>query len=1150
MISRMFYLMPVHRTLCLLVPIAVIVVFACAVSSAFAVDGGSQWTVSSVSRPTNFAPGDEMGDDGYVVTVTNTGGVAAGCTMARYESESASYVKENGGNPDAIPPVCPEDSPAVSVPITITDELPEGLSLASAGASGEDLLLGDVDQSLGAKLSCVLRTCEYTGVVVPDDSLILRIPVDVLVKAPSSVTNVVHVSGGGAPDAVMETPTSISSTPAGFGISGGGASTALSSTQAGAHSDLTTSIAFNTVNAEGTLAGAVKDTTDDLPPGFAGDLIDTSECAPAAFNREECPTASQVGVVTVKLFRRGISAVAESESDPVYNLSPNPGELARLGFVLYSEFGIQGEVSLLPGDYGLQTTFHNTDESSIELDSVSLTVWGVPEDPIHDTWRWHGSKRLAGSGFGAASGAALAPFLTNPTSCGTVPLEATFTSDSWEEPVNKLSTGMKFGPIVGCDRLVMEPSLSAEPTTPSAYSPTGLDLTMGVPQTYNNAEGLATPTLEGAVVTLPEGMTVNPSAGAGLAACTEAEYAEEGAQFVAGRGCPKESKLGEVRIKTPALSEEAEGSVYLAAPYENPFSEPSHPGGSLLALYIVARIPNRGVIVKAAGQVSANAFTGQLVTTFDTANAKADSGLPPLPFSLFTFKFSGGAASPLVTPSACGEYTVEAQLTPASSVEPLATLVAPPFAITSGFGGGSCPAGGVPPFEPQVIAGTNNNAAGSYSPFYIRIVRNDGEQEITGFSSQLPPGLTADLTGVPFCSEEDIALARIQTGAQEEAEPACPAASEIGHTLAGVGVGSVLAYTPGKIYMAGQFEGAPFSIVAVTSAKVGPFDLGTVVVHLPLQINPQTAVVSVPPGPADQIPHIIHGIVVHVRDIRVYIDRPSFTLNPTNCDPMSISATVIGSGANYANTADQDPVTVSDLFQAANCASLAFKPGFKVSTSGKTSRADGASLTATLTYPKAAQGTQANIRSVKVDLPKQLPSRLTTLQKACTAAQFALNHAGCPAASIVGHAKAITPILPVALEGPAYFVSHGGAKFPELVIVLQGYGVTIELHGETFISKAGITSSTFRTIPDEPVGSFQIMLSEGRYSALAANGNLCKSKLAMPTAFTAQNGMTIHESTKISVTGCAKKTKKNNKKPTKKTHGSGKHGKGTNKAKS
>jgi len=438
----------------------------------------------------------------------------------------------------------------------------------------------------------------------------------------------------------------------------------------------------------------------------------------------------------------------------------------------------------------------------------------------------------------------------------------------------------------------------------------------------------------------------------------------------------------------------------------------------------------------------------------------------------------------------------------------------------------------VQPFKPGLIAGTVNNQAASYSPLDIRITRNDGEQEITGFSSLLPPGVTANLTGVPFCTEAQIASAKDETGAQEQASPACPVASEIGHTLVGVGVGAVLAYTPGKLYMAGPYQGAPFSVVAITSAKVGPFDLGTVIVHLPLNIDPVTAQVSIPTGAADQIPHIVEGIVVHVRDIRVYVDRPNFTLNPTNCGRLTFAANVIGAGESFVSPADDVPSSANDPFQVANCANLAFKPSFKVSTSGKTSRKNGASLAVKLTYPKAPQGTQANIGMVKVDLPKRLPSRLTTLQKACTYGQFTANPAGCPAASRVGQATAITPILPVPITGPAYFVSHGGAKFPELILVLEGYGVTIDLHGETFISKAGITSSTFRTVPDQPVTSFELTLPQGPNSALAANGNLCASELKMPTLFTGQNGAVIKQTTPITVTGCPKKKVKHKAKKT------------------
>jgi uncharacterized repeat protein (TIGR01451 family) len=1055
---------------------------ACVPSPSSAADGGPQWTVTSVSRPTNFRLGDESGETSYVVTVTNTG-----------------------------------SAPTDGTPITITDELPQGLSLAPAGVSGEDELAVRQGLQGQSKLNCVFGTCTYSGVVVPggpatptvvpDDTLILRVPVNVSLGAKSLETNVVRVSGGGAPDAAMRTPTVIDSTPASFGISRGGASTALSTTQAGAHPDVTTSIAFNTVNAKGSLAGDPKDTTDELPPGFGSDFVDTPSCSAAAFHQVECPIGTQVGVITVTT----TGALNGPVIEPVYNLSPDPGDVAKLGFGLGGgQFLFEGAFTLRPSDYGATVTFANANQGLIELDNVSLTVWGVPADPIHNPLRWTPGQSGRGN-VGVPSDAALAPFITNPTLCELTPIEAKFKVTSWEQPSPELSpqpTPMLFGPIVGCDRLAMNPGLIVEPTTSRAYSPTGLNVNAKIPQTYENAEGLASSNLKRAIVTLPEGMTVNPSAGAGLGACTPVQFEEEEVQAVPGKGCPNDSKLGTIKAQTPALKEEATGSVFIAQPYDNPFS-------SLLALYVVARIPQRGVMTKFAGEVTADPLTGRLVTTFDD--------LPPLPISGFTFSFRQGETSPLVTPPVCGDYTVQAELAPWANPGRSLTPAIPPFEIVSGFDGGTCPTGGVPPFKPQVLAGTEDNNAGSYSSLYLRIVRGDGEQEITGLSSQLPPGLTANLTGVPFCSEADIALARTKTGGQEESEPSCPAASQIGHSLAGAGVGSVLAYAPGKIYMAGPFEGAPFSIVSISSAKVGPFDLGTVVVHLPLEINPETAAVSVAPGGLDQIPHIIAGIVIHVRDIRVYIDRPNFTLNPTSCSRMTFGATVIGSGASFTSPADDFPVTVINPFQSSDCQNLQFKPVFKVSTSGKTSRKNGASLTAKLTYPKALQGSQANIRSVKVDLPKQLPSRLTTLQKACPDRTFEVNPAACSVASRVGRATAITPILPVPLTGPAYFVSHGGAKFPELIVVLQGYGVTVDLHGETFISKAGITSSTFHAVPDQPVSSFQLTLPQGPNSALAAIGNLCKIKLKMPTAFTAQNGVVIHRSTPIAVTGCLKK---------------------------
>jgi uncharacterized repeat protein (TIGR01451 family) len=1068
--TAMFGAKAFRRTLVAMCAIASISVFVSAYGeNALGAGGKPQWTVTAVSRPTNFIPGDETGEDSYQIAVTNTGGIAS-------DGE----------------------------PVTVTDELPLGLALASKPLSGKDQLSGQ-------KLNCLFRTCTYTGVVVADDTIVLTVPVDVATASPTSVVNVVRVQGGGAPDASVSTPTVISSTPAAFGVSPGGASTVLSTTQAGAHPDLTTSIAFNTVNSLGALAGDPKETIDDLPVGFAGDLVDTPTCPVGVFALGNCPIATQIGVTTLTLDEFGSNKL--TLTDPVYNLSPSPGKLAKIGFFAATGVPIEGEVSLRPGDYGLETTFTNTNESLVEIDNVSLSVWGVPADPVHDPLRWlppTGSATVGEYGVGSTD-AATAPFLTNPTVCGGTGLDATFSVTSWEQPSQTEApprTFMPFGPIVGCDRLGMKPSLVTEATTTKAYAPTGLNFAMTIPQTYENAHGLATSTLKKAVVTLPLGMTVNPSAGAGLEACTPEQYAAESTRPGTGLGCPNEAKLGLVKIESPAIKEALTGSVFLAMPFDNPF-------GSLLAIYVIARVPERGIVIKAAGEVSADAKTGRLLVTFD--------GLPPLPFSHLTLTFSQGDTSPLVTPPSCGEYAVRAQLVPWSDPTRALEPEIPAFPIATAFNGGPCPGTGAPLFSPRVFAGTLNNEAGSYSPMDIRVVRDDGEQEITGFSARLPEGLSADLSGVPFCPEEDIVLAKNATGAQEETHPSCPLGSRIGGTLVGAGVGSVLAWAHGNVYLAGPYNSAPLSIVAVVSAKVGPFDLGTVVVREGLRIDPLTAAVAVVASSSDAIPHIIDGIVVHVRDIRVYIDRPRFVINPTNCDRMSFNATVNGSGSDFASSQDDVSVGVIDQFESADCRALNFNPGFRVRTSGKASRRDGASLNVKLSYPSMAQGSQANIRSVKVALPKQLPSRLSTLQKACPDEIFSANPASCPQASRVGNAVARTPILPVPLVGPAYFVSHGGAKFPELIIVLQGYGLTVELHGETFISKKGITTSTFHAIPDQPVSSFELSLPRGPNSALAANRDLCRSKPVMPAVFVAQNGLMIHRTIHITVTDCKAK---------------------------
>jgi hypothetical protein len=918
-----------------------------------------------------------------------------------------------------------------------------------------------------------------------------------------------------------------------------------STTQAAAHEDLVTSFEFAHNAVSNRTNNDVRTVVVNLPTGFDANNTAVPACTQAQLlaqeghfrNLPQCPVASQVGKISLDL---NVNGTSEKTTWPLYNMEVTSfGVTAELGFKTVN-FTQNLIVSVRPGDDGLTVTTPNIIKAT-EPHDVSVTVWGLPAAHQHDGERgevclpaeFTGASEGCVNEFGSSKEAdyQVNPFLANPTSCG--PHIATMEAYSWEEPGNPSHAETEVGPTTNCERVPFEPSIEVQPTTRSAESPTGLNVSVLIPQSWSNPYSIATANLKETKVTLPEGITINPSAGSGLGACTPAQYRTETSSSLPGEGCPPESKIGSIEIETPVLAEKVDGAVYVATPYDNPFSEPGHPGGSLLALYIVAKNAARGIVVKVAGEVELNPVTGQLVTTFGATptfeGIPGNEGTPQQPFNRFTLKFRPGATAPLVSPATCGSYAAQAALTSWSAPMEPRLVGSTPFETSLGVHEGPCPSGGVPPFNPQVVSGTQNNAGGSYSPFYLRILREDGEQEITRFSTTLPPGLTGNLSGIPFCPEADIEAAKSVTGAEEETNPSCPAASEIGHTIVSAGVGKILAQTPGKIYLAGPYHGAPLSIVSITSAKVGPFDLGTVVIRFALDINPTTAQVEVSANGSDPIPHIIKGIVVHVREIRVYMNRPQFILNPTNCNPMSISETITGAGTNPADPADQIPVAASAPFQAANCANLQFAPKFMVTTNGKTSKANGAGLTVKLTYPQASQGTQANIRRVKVDLPKQLPSRLTTLQKACTEQEFNTNPATCPVASVIGHAKAITPILPVPLEGPAYFVSHGGAKFPELIMVLQGYGVTIDLHGETFISKAGITSSTFAAVPDQPVTSFELTLPQGPDSALATDlpekdhYDLCGQKLTMPTEFVGQNGMQLRgQSTPVTVTGCPK----------------------------
>ena len=973
---------------------------------------------------------------------------------------------------------------------------------------------------------------------------------------------------------------------------------------------------------------------------------------PTAGFGDECAQNTAVGVVLLTADAPGLPGGVTTSTIPVFNLVPKKGEPVRFGF-FFAGIAVPIDFSIRTGrDYGAVGEVRNITQVA-NFQSESLTIWGVPGDPAHDESRgWlcvAGGIYNEGKPCPASGTSHPVPFLMLPTSC-TSPFAASVTGDSWPRKPGAESTpeertsisfpessySLKDGferevGLTGCNQLPFSPFIEVAPDVESASTSTGLKVDVKVPQEVSeNAEGLASSAVKDITVALPEGVAVNPSGGNGLEACSEglvgfqANLGENGfEEFPSEPGvknplftprlpgsvgaleagetaplqqgvnfCPDASKIGTVKIKTPLLSHELEGSVYLASQNANPFS-------SLIAAYIVAEDPVSGVLVKLPGEVALCKAAGedplngsgvpipnvscqrlgQLISTFENE--------PELPFEDAELHFFGGERAPLTTPARCREnneqypglYTTDASFAPWSGSAPVPSSSS--FEISSGPNGGPCPGASLP-FSPSVTGGATNLNAGAFSPFTLTLTRKDGEQNMQSVVAHLPLGMSGDLSNVEQCPEPQANVGK------------CGPNSLIGETTVSVGVGGdPYSVSGGKFYLTGPYNGtgtctvaptdpscAPFGVTFEVPAKAGPFDLernsanpagedacDCVIVRGKIEIDPLTAAITVtsnPPGTPYAIPTSIEGIPLEIQHINAITTRGNFQFNPTNCEPMAATGTIHSSEGNTD--------TLSVPFQVTNCADLKFEPKVAISTSGKTSKANGASLTYKLTYPKVPQGTDADIHYVKVELPKALPSRLTTLQKACTQKQFQANPAGCPHESVIGHAKAVVPNIPVPLEGPVYFVSNGGEAFPNLVIVLQGYNVRIDLVGDTFISKSGITSTTFKTVPDNPVYSFEITLPEGKFSALAANGNLCKltttktvkkkvkvkvkgrektvtknvkqqvaAALQMPNEYIAQNGMKVDQTVPISVTGCGKaKAAKKTKKKKKKTGGKGK----------
>jgi hypothetical protein len=1091
-------------------PLMVILVVLAGLASPALAANAPVWNIAARATPTDFTPNGtgepysevetgELGGNELVVTVRNLAETPiSGATIPIRLAVSLHGVAFAGPN---------------RAEIISYAGCSNGMIVGERGIRRDPCVVPVAGCTAGSSEPCVLT---YTGTIEPGD--VVRLRVRVATGAPGTATSTATVSGGevsGVPvaSASMSQQLVVSSSRAPFGIQPGSVlaefvgANGAPETQADAHPyDLAVDLAFNNYighpnAAEHVPVENVKDIAVELPPGVAGNQLALAQCASAvlALNDGGCPGSSQVGSLHVD-----ISGTTGASGIAIFNLKPDNGRTNELGFNT-NGFTVHMPTTVrTDNDYGLTNITPNIPAGFATIDGVEANVWGVPGDHSHDHERvlsGHYTESGGNEGGGSGHPSALPPpaFFTMPSECG-VPLVFRIVVDSWGQPGRTLPDGspdlsdpnwkvatVTSPPLTGCETLQsFGPKVTVAPATTFADTPSGTTVEVSVPQGegLTSPTALATPTLQDTKVTLPAGLVINPGQANGLAAC---QFSEDGVGTTGPPSCPGSSKVGTVEIETPLLPDKLEGNVYVLQ------SNPPN-----LQLLVAASAD--GVNLKLIGHVHLNEQTGQLTSTFD--------GTPALPFTHFRLIFSGGAQAALMTPPSCGVYSTTSDFTPWSSPLTPDALASDAFAISSGPGGSPCAS--PLPFSPSLTAGATTDQAGGFTDFSLLLQRGDGQQRIEGLQFKTPKGLLGMLSRVPLCQEPQAAAGT------------CLPEAQIGHTVVGAGAGPAPLYipepgqAPAPIYLTGPYKGAPFGLSIVVPVIAGPFNLGTVVVRAAISVDRTTSQLTIS---TDALPQILAGIPTDLRQIDAVIDRPGFMFNPTNCAPQAFSGT--------AQSAEGATAAISSPFQVGSCRSLLFKPDFKVSTSGRTSKANGASLDARVVYPTGVLGanqasSQSNIASVKVDLPKQLPSRLTTLQKACTVGQFEANPAGCPVASRIGVVKAVTPVLPVALTGPVYFVSHGGEAFPSLIAVLQGDGVRVDLVASTLISKAGITSSTFKQVPDVPIGSFEIYLPEGKYSALAANGNLCKSKLAMPTVFTAQNGAVIKQSTPISVTGCAK----------------------------
>jgi hypothetical protein len=1110
---------------------------------------GPYWDVKASWGDTNLPPGGEgefqlqvrnVGDEGSEEALTVTDQLPEGVTANNIDwgTEPVPLEGEFGGSPVQIPVDLSRFCSGEETQ-TVTCALPRETTIEFFGFE------------IPVKPVASFKPYPQDGTPGHQGGYLPSIYIDVKVDpgASGSATNLARIEGGGAPQPFSdEDSVPFNPTPSSFGIRQGSFEADSFNAeypfgepvrQAGGH-PFEQRLNFeldqeSQVGADGTryvsANGLIRSAEVTLPPGMIGNPQAVPQCeavdfVSATFKGSQCPADTQVGYVSARVLLGSLAhghgapgirlASTKLPYVPIYNLVPPKGTPVDLafnvgGFVLAHIYATLDPTR----GYAIKAVTPNISET-FPVRETEVTIWGVPGDPAHDRFRFFPEEEghevatpleNTGAPWGSAP---IRPFYSLPASCGSSSGGTAIRIDSYEHP-DEFTPAQESGgdaTFTGCDdeRFRFEPEISLQPTDTHAGAPTGLAVNLAIPQRNDEVKdatelypgsgspkAISTPPLKKAVVTLPEGVTLSPSAAQGLDSCSSEQIGLGTNDPVR---CPASSQFGTLSMHTPVLSPENQphGSIYIAKQGDNPFH-------NFLSLYLVVEEPERGILVKLPGRVDLDPRTGQITTTFDD--------LPQFPVSEVQMSFKGGLRAGLVEPSTCGKKTIRAEFF--SWQEPSTPrVVDSSYEVTQKPDGSPCVNSlAERPFGPRMQAGTLTNAGGTYSPFLMRLTRSDDDQELSRLDVTLPPGLAAKFAGVGTCSEAGIATAERRTapgeGALELSDPSCPASSLIGRTEVGAGVGVPLTSVPGKIYLGGPYKGAPLSIVAISPAVVGPFDLGVVTVRSGLYVDPETAQGS---ARTDALPQILQGIPVRIRDVRLNLDRPRFTLNPTSCAEKQIAARVFGTGGDPSSAADDTMVSLFDRFQAADCASLGFKPRLAFRLEGGTRRGAHPALRATVTYPR---GTYANIAAASVALPHSEFLAQNHIKTICTRQQFTAG--SCPAGSVYGHAVARTPLFDFPLRGPVYLRSSSH-HLPDLVAVLRGPAsqpVEIDLDGRIDSIKGGIRT-TFESVPDAPVSRFTLFMRGAKKGLLENSTNLCAGTFRATAAFRAQNGRrtTLH----------------------------------------